>query len=135
VQNGIVTGSDVFIDRLRTDLHREREVGTADRRDSVLFAVIVGKGRYDAARSFNNPELFDLVYIHKFSDRLTYTLEVSTASRRRPRLRVREQLGVVQYLTYQFTPRLSGTARLEFLRRRAGPENGFPAVHRPSPPA
>ena len=46
-----------------------------DGRDSVLLSVIVGPGRFNAGRNFNNPEIFDLVYTHKFSARLTYSFE------------------------------------------------------------
>ena len=31
-----------------------------DGRDSVLFGVILGPGRFDRAENFNNPQVFDL---------------------------------------------------------------------------
>jgi hypothetical protein len=63
VQNGLVTGSDVFVGPEANPTY----IGSVkwappDGRDSVLFAVILGEGRFDAARSFSNPQVFDLVY-------------------------------------------------------------------------
>jgi hypothetical protein len=100
----------------------------------VLFSVIIGKGRYDVAHAFSNPEIFDLVYTHKFSDRLTHTVEglysfqtgfpggVGTNG-------FVNNWSVAQYLTYQFTPRLSGTARLEFFDDVQGQRTGFAGLY------
>src|SRR5262249_33825594 len=103
-------------------------------RDSVLLSVIVGKGRYDVAHSFSNPEVFDLVYIHKFSDRLTYTLEgLYSFQTGFPGGAGTDGFvnnwGVVQYLTYQFSPQWGGTARLEFFDDPQGFKTGFKGLY------
>ncbi len=73
VQAGLVLGSDDFIDPVDTPTFVGSVKWTAkDQKDSVLFNVILGCGRYNQERDFNNPEVFDLVYNHKFSDRLNY---------------------------------------------------------------
>src|SRR5262245_3948374 len=73
VQNGIVTGTDMFFaPGMNPTYIGSVKWAPPSGRDSVLFSVIVGKGRYDAANSLNNPEVFDIVYTHKFSDQLSY---------------------------------------------------------------
>jgi hypothetical protein len=74
--------------------------------------------------------VFDLVYTHKFHDRLTYTFEslfgVQTAV---PEIGTATWLGVLNYLTYTFTPRLTGTARLEFFDDAQGQRTGFKGLY------
>jgi hypothetical protein len=131
VQNGIVTGSDMFIGPEANPTYcGSVKWAPPAGRDSVLFAVIVGKGRYDAVRSFSNPEIFDLVYVHKLSDRLTYSLEgLYSFQTGFPGAGFVNNWGVVQYLTYQFSPRLSGTARLEFFDDVQGQRTGFRGLY------
>ena len=131
VQNGIVTGSDVFIDPAANPTY----IGSAKwapptGRDSVLVSVILGKGRYDAARSFSNPELFDLVYAHKVSDRLTYTVDATYSFQTGfPNVGFVNNWGVVQYLTYQFSSKLFATSRLEFFDDVQGQRTGFKGLY------
>jgi hypothetical protein len=131
VQSGLVTGSDVFVAPGMNPTY----VGTArwappTGADSVQVSVIVGKGRYDAARALSNPEVFDVIYAHKFSDRLTYTLDATYSFQTGfPAAGFVNNWGVVQYLTYQFTPKLFGTARLEFFDDAQGQRTGFKGLY------
>ena len=135
VQNGIVTGADMFIAPGANPTY----VGSVKwapptGRDSVLFAVIVGKGSYDVTNSFSNPEIFDLVYVHKFSDRLTYTVDALYSFQYGyPGAGASgfvNNWGVVQYLTYQLTPKLSATGRLEFFDDVQGQRTGFKGLYK-----
>src|SRR5262249_11731520 len=63
VQAGVVLGSDVFID----PADRPTFIGSVkwappSGRDSVQLAVILGPGRFEPERNFNNPEVFDFIY-------------------------------------------------------------------------
>ena len=126
---GLVTGSDVFIDSAASPtFHGYVKWAPPNGRDSVQFAVIVGHGRYDNADAFNNPEVFDLIYTHKFSDQLSYTLEALYSFQTGfPERGFVNDWGVVQYLTHQFAPTLSGTIQRDdtmgVLRRPAGLED------------
>src|SRR5439155_3668284 len=71
VQAGAVLGSDIFID----PADEPTFIGSVKwapptGRDSVLFSVILGSGRFNQARNFHNPEVFDLVYTRKINARL-----------------------------------------------------------------
>jgi hypothetical protein len=132
VQNGLVTGSDIFFGPEATPTY----VGSAKwappgGRDSVLFSVILGTGRFNQERKFHNPEIFDLVYVHTINARLTYTLEALYGFT----TNVPEAggfanwFGKVQYLTYTLTPRLNANARLEFFDDIQGQRTGFRGLY------
>jgi hypothetical protein len=131
VQNGLVLGSDVFIDPADTPTY----IGGAkwappNGRDSVLFEVILGSGRFNQARNFNNVEIFDLVYTHKFSDRLNYTLDALYGFETNvPDIGTADWFAAVQYLSYQVTGRLSATTRLEFFDDPQGQRTGFSGLY------
>jgi hypothetical protein len=131
VQAGMVLGSDIFIDPADTPTF----IGSvkwirSDQRDSVLFSVIVGSGRFNQVRNFHNPEIFDLVYTHKLNPRLNYNLETLFGfTSNVPDIGRADWLGVVNYLTYDFTPRLSGTGRLELFDDAQGQRTGFKGLY------
>jgi hypothetical protein len=131
VQAGLVLGSDVFIDPADTPTF----VGTAkwtrsDQRDSVLFSVIVGSGRFNQARNFHNPEVADLVYTRQLNSRLAYNFESLLGyTTHVPDIGTAHWFGVLHYLTYTFTPWLSGTTRLEFFDDEQGQRTGFPGLY------
>jgi hypothetical protein len=131
VQSGLVLGSDVFIDP-SDELTFIGSVKWArpDGRDSVLCSVIVGPGRFNASRSFNNPNIFDLVYTHQFNARLAYNYETLVGYQTRvPEIGTAHWFGVLNYLTYSFTPRVSGTTRLEFFDDEQGQRTGFAGLY------
>jgi hypothetical protein len=131
VQNGLVAGSDVFLAPESNPTY----IGSVkwappDGRDSALFSVIVGKGRYDSTHAFSNPEVFDLVCTHHFSDRLTYTVDATyTAQTGVPNMGFVNSWAVVQYLSCQFAPKLSATVRLEFFDDVQGFKTGFKGLY------
>jgi hypothetical protein len=133
VQNGLVLGSDVFIDPAA----RPTYVGSVKwapptGRDSAIFAVIVGPGRFEPGRNFNNPEVFDLVYTHKFNDRLSYTLDALFGLQTnvpRPRYRHLVQHRPLPHLRAGAPPERHHAPGA--LRRRPGPAYRLQgAVHR-----
>jgi hypothetical protein len=131
VQAGMVLGSDVFIDPADEPTFIGSVKWTqSDQRRTVLCSVIVGPGRFNQARDFHNPEVFDLVYTHKLNARLTYNFEsLYGFTTNVPHIGFANWLGVVNYLTYDLTPRLSATARLEFFDDAQGQRTGFPGLY------
>jgi hypothetical protein len=131
VQAGLVLGSDDFIDPVDTPTF----IGSIkwvrpDQRDSVLFSVIVGCGRFNDDRFFSNPEVFDLVYTHTINPRLRYSYEnLFGFETNVPTIGTAEWFGVLNYLTYDITPRLSTTARLEFFDDVQGERTGFKGLY------
>jgi hypothetical protein len=131
VQAGVVLGSDVFIDPAAEPTFTGTVKWTrSDQRDSVLLSVIAGSGRFNQARSFHNPEVVDLVYTHKLDPRLTYNFESLLGyTTHVTDLGTVWWFGFLNYLTYDFTPRLSGTTRLEFFDDEQGQRTGFPGLY------
>jgi hypothetical protein len=132
VQAGLVLGSDVFI----APEDRPTFIGSVkwadpSGRNSVQLSTIVGPGRFEQGKNFNNLDVFDLIYVHQINRRLTTTVEslfafqtnvpgIGTAT---------EACPFMNYLTYRFTPRLSGTARLEFFDDFQGQRTGFKGLY------
>lgn len=131
VQNGLVTGSDVFLDPAATPTY----IGSVKwappgGRDSVLFSVILGSGRFNQKRNFHNPEVFDLVWTHNFSSWASYSFEgLYGFTTHVPDIGFANWLGILNSLTCDFTPRLSGTVRLEFFDDFQGQRTGFEGLY------
>ena len=131
IQAGLVLGSDIFVDPAAEPTF----IGTvkwtrSDQRDSVLLSVIAGSGRFNHRSNFHNPEVLDLVYTHQFNSRLTYNFESLLGyTTHVPDIGSAHWLGVLNYLTYNFTPRLSGTTRLELLDDEQGQRTGFSGLY------
>jgi hypothetical protein len=131
VQNGLVTGSDVFVDpAARLTYVGGVKWAPPAGPDGVVFNVVIGPGTFEAGRRFNNPEIFDLVYTHKLSAALTYSLELLYGFQADvPEIGFANWLGAVNYLTLQVTPRISATGRLGFFDDAQGERTGFPGLY------
>jgi hypothetical protein len=131
IQNGLVTGSDVFIDpAARLTYVGGIKWAPPSGSDSILFEAIVGPGVYETSRQFNNPDIFDLVYVHKFDKVLTYSLEILYGFEGSvPAIGFANWVGCVNYLTYQMTPKLSATGRLGFFDDEQGQRTGFEGLY------
>jgi hypothetical protein len=131
VQAGLVLGSDIFID----PADEPTFIGSIkwvqpDQRNSILVTVILGSGRFNQPRNSNNPNVFDLVFTHQFNSRLSYNLDALIGYQTNvPHIGTAEWGGTVHYLTYAFTPRLSGTTRLEQFEDGQGQRTGFPGLY------
>jgi hypothetical protein len=131
VQAGLVLGSDIFIDPADTPTFTGTVRWTAkDQKDSVLFSVILGSGRFNQELDFHNPEIFDLVYTHKFNDKLTYNFEsLFGFTTNVPDIGTAQWFGILNYLTYELSPRVSSTTRLEFFDDEQGERTQFPGLY------
>ena len=131
VQAGVMLGSDVFIDPAdRLTFMGDFKWAPPGGRDSVLFSFILGPGRFEPERSFSNPNILDLVYTHQCNARLVYNLEALVGYQTNvPGIGAARWAGVLNYLTYQFSPRLSGTTRLEFFDDEQGQRTGFKGLY------
>jgi hypothetical protein len=130
-QAGLVLGSDIFVDRadeatfVGSSQWTQPLAGRGLSPNVVKFAVTLGSAWFNVRDSFNHFDTFDLTWIHPLNSRLLYQVEmlyefeynvpdVTDTSRERKR-NFNNFGGAAQYLIYTFTPRLSGTARLELL--------------------
>jgi hypothetical protein len=131
VQNGVVTGSDVFFDPAANPTY----IGSAkwappNGPNSVLFAIVVGNGRYDRAEAFHNPEIFDLVFAHKISDRFSYDLDALYGfTTNVPGTGFANWWAADHYLSYVMTPRITALGRLEFFDDVQGQRTGFAGLY------
>jgi hypothetical protein len=126
LQAGMVVGSDDFIDPVDTPTAMGSvKWAPPGGRDSVLFSFIVGSGRFNDTRNFHNPEIFDVVYTHQLSTRLTYRFDgLYGCTYNVPHLGFANWFGAVNYLSCTLTPRLSANSRLEFFDDIQGQRTG-----------
>ena len=131
VQAGLVVGCDIFIDPAdNPEFTGSVKWAPSTGRNSVLFAVILGNGRFDQVHNFHNPEIFDLVWTHKINSRLNYTLECLYGfTNNVPDIGFANWFGTPNYLTYTLTPRLNTTARLELFDDFQGQRTGFKGLY------
>jgi hypothetical protein len=131
VQLGAIMGPDVFIDPAASPYSMfSIKWAPPNGRDSVLLSGLFGSGRFNVARQFNNPNIIDLVFIHTFTARLTYTLDTLFGYETNvPDIGTATWFSAANYLTYKLTPRLSGTTRLEFFNDIDGNRTGFSGLY------
>src|SRR5262249_43813616 len=95
-----------------------------------LASTILNSGRFDVAEQFNNPNIFDLVYTRQLNARLSYSFEGLLGYQLDvPDIGDTYWLGVLNYLTWTFTPRLNGTCPLEFFYDADGNRTSFRGLY------
>jgi hypothetical protein len=130
VQAGLVLGSDVFFGGGDLTFISQIDWSRPDGRDSATLSVVLGSGRFNQARQLNNVNLIDLVVTHKFSGRLAWSIEsLAGWEMNVPAIGTAYWQGLVNYLSYDFTPGVSTTARLEFWNDPQGQRTGFRGLY------
>ena len=124
-------GSDVFIaPEDRATFIGSIKWADPSGRNSFLCSTILGPGRFEQGRNFNNPDVFDFIYTHQVNSRLLYTFEGLYAFQTNvTNIGTEHEGGLVNYLTYTFTPRVNGTTRLEFFDDAQGQRTGFAGLY------
>jgi hypothetical protein len=135
LQAGPCLGNDIFIDPAA----EPRFVGTLrwappGGRDTLTFGTSLGRGTFDAEEAFNRINVFDVVYTHAFTPRLSYAFETIYGYQDDTPLpdgttAFANWLGVVNYGFYSFTPRTTGVLRLEFFDDFQGARTGFEGLY------
>ena len=130
-QLGAILGPDVFIDPAASPYSMYSvKWAPPDGRDSVLVSGLLGSGRFNVERQFNNPNVVDLVYTHAFDPRLNYTVDALFGYETNvPNVGTATWFGAANYLTYRWTPRVSGTTRLELFDDVDGNRTGSPGLY------
>lgn len=131
VQNGVVTGSDIFFGPEANPTYIGGvKWALPDGRASAVFEVILGNGRFDQRHNFNNPQIFDLVLTRKLTDRLTWQFEgLYGFTTNVPDIGFANWYGLINYLSFQIDPQLTGNARLEFFDDIQGQRTGFKGLY------
>jgi hypothetical protein len=131
LQNGIVAGSDVFFDSASEPTY----IGSVkwesdDQKTSLLFATILGSGRFNEVEDFSNPRVFDMFFTRQLSEELTYKLDALYGYQTDvPTIGTAQWYAFVNYLTYQASPNWSATTRLEFFDDVDGDRTGFDGLY------
>jgi hypothetical protein len=131
VQNGIVTGSDVFFDSAAEATYiGSVRFESVDRKSSLLLATILGSGEFNQAENLSNPRIFDLVYTRALNEKLTFKLDsLYGYQENSPGVGTASWLAFVNYLAYDWSEQLQGNLRLEFFDDSDGNRTGFKGLY------
>ena len=124
--HGFATGSDTFLDAAsRLTYLGQVKWAPPTGRTSVTFNTVVTRPRFDEREAFAFYNVYDVILTHKLSDRLTYAADATYSHIRGvPDTGFTDWYGAAQYLTYQLTPTLATTGRLEFFNDTTGFRTG-----------
>lgn len=130
-QLGLVNGNDVFINPADSPYGIGSVKWAAPTRpDTVLVSWVLGSGRYNASRDFHNPEIVDFIYTRKLNARTNYVFEaLYGCTYNVPEIGFANWNGIVNWLYYDFTPRLTGGVRLEFFDDAQGDRTGYKGLY------
>jgi hypothetical protein len=126
VSNGFALGNDNFIDPAsRLNYIGQLRWAPPDGRTAVAFNAVITNPEYDVAEEFPFYNYFGLVVTHKITNRLGYVLDAAYSYIRGvPDVGFTDWYGAANYLIYQFTDRVSGTARAEVFHDSSGFRTG-----------
>lgn len=99
---------------------------------SLRGAALLGKGTFDVAHAFHNPDLVDVVFTHKFGcdAKWAYTFEYLYGwTYDVPGIGFADWSSYVNYLSYAWTDKFSTTGRIEFFDDKAGQRTGFRGLY------
>lgn len=131
IQLGAVMGPDVFIDPAASPYGMASiKWAPPEGRTSVLISGLIGSGRYDVDEQFNNPNIVDLVLVHKLNPQLTYTLDALFGYQTNvPDIGTATWFGIVNYVTCELAEKWKATTRLEFFDDIDGNRTGFAGLY------
>ncbi len=131
VQAGLILGADIFIDPAdEPTAMGSIKWAPPGGRSSFLVSFIANRGKFDVEHNFNNPNILDFVYTRQLNARLAWNYESLVGYQTNvPETGTARWFSSINYLTYTFTPRLSGTSRLEFFDDAQGQRTGFSGLY------
>lgn len=131
VQNGIVTGSDVFFDSASEPTYiGSIEYQFPDDRSSLLLSTVFGSGEFNPSEDFSNPRVFDLVYTRAVTEQMTYQFNSLYGYQTNlPGSGHADWYSFVNYWTYQWRANLQSNCRVEFFDDVNGNRTGYEGLY------
>lgn len=131
LKGGVVLGNDVFIDPAASP-HGVLGLRWTPRPEgpTMDLTAIVGRGEFDVAEQFHNPQIFDLVVTTPLDDDTTWVVEgLYGFTNDVPGLGYASWYGVVNYLNRTLNETTSAKLRLEFFDDCDGQRTGFAGLY------
>jgi hypothetical protein len=131
VGNGVVLGADNFIDPASRPTYIGR-LGYAPKGGptQVLFNTMITDPRYDTREAFPFYSTYELLVIHKVTDRLTYVLDSEYSHIDDvPGTGFADWYGAANYLVYNLTDNLTSTTRVELFNDVKGFRTGSSGLY------
>ena len=131
MQNGVVLGADNFIDpAVRTTYIGQLKYAPKDGDTSLAFGTMVTRPDFHRGENFAFYNVYNLQMTHKFSDKLNYVLDASFSHIDSvPVIGSANWFGVVQYLGYALTDKVTTNFRSELFNDTQGFRTGTEALY------
>jgi len=131
MQNGVVLGSDNFIDpAARASYLGQLKWAPKDGKTSVAFGTTVTRPTYRRGEEFNFYNVYNLQVTHKITDKLSYVFDGSFSHiEKAPVVGSANWFGAVNYLAYAHTDRFTSNFRVELFNDTQGYRTGAEALY------
>jgi Putative beta-barrel porin-2, OmpL-like. bbp2 len=131
MQNGVVLGADNFIDpAVRTTYIGQLKYAPKDGDTTVAFGTMITRPDYNSYEEFAFYNVYNLQVTHKFNDKLNYVLDASFSHiDKAPGLGHANWFGVVQYLSYALTDKVTTNFRTELFNDTNGFRTGTETLY------
>lgn len=131
VQNGVVTGSDVWIDQAaRATYIGSIKYAPKDGKGSLAFNTVIGPGEFLANENFTHYNLFNLLGTYNINDKLTYVMDATFSyADGFTGVGSANWFGVANYLAYKVNDKLTSNLRVELFNDEKGVRTGFEGLY------
>lgn len=133
MSNGIVLGNDNFIDR---DTNQATYIGQLkwapkDGKTTAMFNTSISANpSFNQAANFNNYDVFNVQLTHKITDKLTYGFDGTYSFMNNvPGLGNTNWYGMVNYLFYNVTDKLTSNFRVDLFNDTQGVRTGYSGLY------
>ncbi len=131
MQNGVVLGADNFIDpAIRTTYIGQLKYAPKNGDTTVAFGTMITRPDYHSYEEFAFYNVYNLQVTHKFSDKLNYVIDASFSHIDKvPKIGGANWFGVVQYLGYALTDKITVNTRSELFNDTNGFRTGTETLY------
>lgn len=131
MQNGVVTGSDVWIDpAARATYLGGIKYAPKGGKGSIAFNTVIGPAEYLANENFTHYNVYNVVGTYNLSDKLTYVLDATFShADNNPGVGSASWFGVANYWIYKVSDKVTSNFRAEVFNDEKGVRTGFEGVY------
>jgi hypothetical protein len=132
IQNGAVLGADNWFDPTTNSFTYIGNIKWApkDGKSWAQFGTMVSSAQFNQAQNFNNYDVFNFQFSHKITDKLTYLLDSSFSFMQNvPNVGTANWYGMVNYLFYQVTDKLTSNFRVDLFEDTNGIRTGYNGLY------
>jgi Putative beta-barrel porin-2, OmpL-like. bbp2 len=131
MQNGVVTGSDVWIDpAARATYIGSLKYAPKDGKGSIAFNTVIGPAEFLANENFTHYNVYNLLGTYNVSDKLTYVMDATLGHADGfTGVGSATWIGVANYFIYKVSDKVTSNFRIELFNDEKGVRTGFEGLY------